>query len=381
MVVFFSIFFSLYGAINFYIFMRGWQALSGYPHLRIFYTIIFVFAALAYIISKFFTKYLPAIFYDALVWIGSFWFAFFVYLLLSIFLIDVLRLLNFQLHFFPSFVTNNYQHAKHVTALAVFIIVATIVLAGYINTRNVIIKNLELTLPKKSSSLNSLNAVLVSDIHLSPVNNEKFLEKIVDTINELNPDIIFIAGDLVDEKAALLKERKIGPALLKLKSKYGIYACTGNHEYINGAKSCISYMKELGLNVLDDSSVKIYNDFYIAGRNDRAIKQFTGKNRKSLEEILSGVDKNYPVILMDHTPFGLDEAEKNGVDLQLSGHTHYGQMFPANFITNMIYEISFGYLKKGSTQYYISCGAGTWGPPVRTGSRSEIVNLEIKFVD
>lgn len=380
MAIFFTVFFSIYSAINYYIFLRGWQALSGHPHFRIFYTVIFIFVSTSYIASKFLSSYLPAFFYDILVWIGSLWFAFFVYFLLSVFFIDILRLINFQFHFFPSFITNNVEHTKFVTALVVSIIFTLVVAGGYINTRNVIIKELPLILPKKSCTIDSLNAVLVSDIHLSPVNDERFLENIVGKINGLNPDIIFIAGDLVDEKAALLEERNIGPALLKLKSKYGVYACTGNHEYINGGDACINYMKKFGINVLSYTAVKIDNDFYIVGRNDRAMKQFNGNHRKSLKEILSGVDRNIPSILLDHTPFGLDEAEKNGIDLQLSGHTHYGQLFPANYITNMIYEISFGYLKKGNTQYYVSCGAGTWGPPVRTVSRSEIVHLKIKFI-
>ncbi len=380
MVIFFSVFFSIYSAINYYIFSRGWQALSGYPHLRIFYTVIFIFVSFSYLASKFLSSYLPAFLYDILVWVGSLWFAFFVYFLLSVFFIDILRLINFQFHFFPSFITNNIEHAKLVTALAVCIIVTLVVAGGYINTRNVIIKELPLTLPKKSGAIDNLNAVLVSDIHLSPVNDEKFLENIVGKINGLNPDIIFIAGDLVDEKASILDKRNIGPALHKLKSKYGVYACTGNHEYINGGDASINYMKEFGIKVLLDTAVKIDNDFYIVGRNDRSMKQFNGEPRKSLKEILFGVDNNYPTILLDHTPFGLDEAEKNGIDLQLSGHTHYGQLFPANYITNMIYEVSFGFLRKGNTQYYVSCGAGTWGPPVRTVSRSEIVHLKIKFI-
>jgi len=379
MAVFFSIFFSIYSAINYYIFIRGWQALEGYPHLRIFYSIIFIFASTSYIASKILFKYIPSIVYDALVWVGSFWFAFFVYLLLSVFIIDILRLINYQIHFFPQFITDNYLHAKHITGLVVFLISLLTILGGFINTRTVIIKELHLNLPKKMSGLNELNAVLVSDIHLSPINGEKFLEGIVNKINALNPDIIFVAGDLVDDKASHLEKSKIGPALLKLKSKYGSYACTGNHEYINGGTECVNYMKELGLKVLPDSAVKINGDFYVIGRNDRAVKQFDGNGRKSLEEILSGVDKNFPLILMDHTPFGLDEAEKNGIDLQLSGHTHHGQMFPGNLITKMVYEISSGYLKKNNTQYYVSCGAGTWGPPVRIASRSEIVNLKIKF--
>ncbi len=380
MAIFFSIFFSIYAAINYYIFIRGWQALEGYPHLRIFYTVIFIFASTSYIVSRILFRYLPSVIYDALVWIGSFWFAFFVYLLLSVFLIDILRLINYQVHFFPAVVTSNYLHAKHVTGLAVFLISLTIILGGYINTRNVVTKKLDINLPKKKSGISKLNAVLVSDIHLSPINGEKFLKNIVDKVNALNPDIIFVAGDLVDDRASHLKKNNIGPALLKLKSKYGIYACTGNHEYINGGDECVDYMKELGLKVLQDSAVKINDDFYIIGRNDRAVKQFDGRSRKSLEEILPDVDKNYPLILMDHTPLGLDEAEKNSIDLQLSGHTHHGQMFPGNLITKMVYEISFGYLKKNNTQYYVSCGAGTWGPPVRIASRSEIVNIKINFM-
>jgi hypothetical protein len=109
------------------------------------------------------------------------------------------------------------------------------------------------------------------------------------------------------------------------------------------------------------------------------MKQFTGKERKSLEEIISSINSDYPKILLDHTPVKLEHAEKNGIDLQLSGHTHHGQIWPANIITNMIYEVSWGYLKKGKTNYYVTSGAGTWGPPVRTGSKSEIVNIKITF--
>jgi hypothetical protein len=200
-------------------------------------------------------------------------------------------------------------------------------------------------------------------------------------INGLNPDIVFIAGDLVDDKAKTLEEKNIGSELQNIKSKYGTYAITGNHEYINGINGCEKYIRKYGLNLLRDSVVKIDNSFYVAGRDDRAKKQFTHEDRKPLNELLTGTDRNYPIILMDHTPFGLDEAMNNNIDLQLSGHTHHGQIFPANFITKKVYELSWGYLKKGNTQYYVSCGVGTWGPPVKIGSPSEIVHLNIKFLN
>jgi hypothetical protein len=124
--------------------------------------------------------------------------------------------------------------------------------------------------------------------------------------------------------------------------------------------------------------MKLNDSFYIIGREDRSVS-FTGDKRKSLIEIMKEKSGNLPTILLDHTPTGLNEAAENKIDLQLSGHTHNGQMFPLNFITGMIYELSRGYLKKGETHYYVSSGAGSWGPPVKLASDAEIVNIKIKF--
>jgi len=381
MLGFFAIFFTLYTALNYYIFIRGWQALAIYPHARIFYLVLFLIFSFSYLIAKIFAKYIPAFLYDIILWIGAFWFALMVYFFIAIILIDLIRLFNWQLNFFPASFKENYLQTKFITLVVVAIIVSITVFAGYLNTRNLKIKTLELNLPKGNSALTELNAVMVSDIHLSPINNGPFLAKIVKKINEFNPDIVFVAGDLFDDSAEILRQRNIGSSLSDIISKNGVYAITGNHEYINGIDSAVAFIESYGIKMLRDSSTFIMNSFNLVGREDRAKKQFTGKPRKSLEEIMESVDKNYPVILMDHTPFGLDDAEKNNVALQLSGHTHHGQMFPANLITKMIYEVSWGYLKKGNTQYYVSSGAGTWGPPVRTGSDSEIVHLKIKFVD
>ena len=140
-------------------------------------------------------------------------------------------------------------------------------------------------------------------------------------------------------------------------------------------------MEQSGINILRDSIIKIDNAFYLAAREDRSISSFTGKKRKSLEEIIKDIDKSYPVILLDHTPMQLEEAERNNIDLQLSGHTHHGQFFPGNLITKMVYKLSWGYLKKGNTYYYVTSGAGTWGPPVRNVSKSEMVNIKVNFIE
>jgi len=379
MLVFFSVFFAVYAAINYYIFIRGWQALSIFPHLKIVYLIVFLFISLSYIISKFLTDRIPVIVYDTLQWIGSFWFAFMLYFVLSLVLLDILRLLNHFLSIFPASLVNNYDAWKFGAFIVVIVLTSVIVAAGYINTRILTVKNLEITLDKKSSPLKELRIVSFADIHLTAMNNEKFLSRIIDRTNSLNPDIVLIPGDFVDEKSDWLDSRGIGKSFFRIKSKYGTYACTGNHEYIVGIKDASKFITSHDINLLSDELVMIDSAFYIAGRDDRSKKQFTGEPRKPLEELMQGKDENLPVILMDHTPFGLEEAEQNNVDLQLSGHTHHAQMWPLNYITQMIYEKDWGYLKKGNTQYYVTCGVGTWGPPVRTGSRTEIVNLIVNF--
>ena len=238
MAIFFTIFFTIYGAINYYIFIRGWQAISAFPHLKIIYIILFVLASTSYLLAKFLEKYLSMFLYDSLMWIGSFWFSFMMYFLMAIILIDLARIVNWKFDVFPAVINNNYELAKQITFSIVFVIALIVNIAGFVNTRNFKIRTLNIDLPKKESKIKSLNAVLISDVHLSPVNSEKFLSSIVKKINNINPDLIFIAGDLVDDKAEILKERNIGPALKKLNPKYGIYACTGNHEVYKRCRNC-----------------------------------------------------------------------------------------------------------------------------------------------
>lgn len=379
MALFFIIFLAVYGSANFYLFIRGWQTLSAYPVLKFVYTVMFLLSASSYILAKVFNEKLVGGLYDFLLWIGSLWFAFMLYFFLWILLIDLIRLANHYFLFFPIYVKENYMLIKLITFAVVLISTGAIVLAGYLNTRIIDVRTLNITASKKGSGIKELNIVMASDFHLTPVNDGKLLKLIVEKINSLNPDIILFPGDIVDDKAKILDRRNIGKVLEKLKAKYGVYASTGNHEFISGVTQAVEYMEKHGIIVLRDTTIKIDNSFYLSAREDISKKSFSGSDRKTIEKVLAGVDKNFPVILLDHTPLRLDEAMNNDVILQLSGHTHHGQMFPINLITKAIYELSWGYLKKGDTHYYVSSGVGTWGPPVRTGSRSEIVNIKIKF--
>jgi uncharacterized protein len=158
-----------------------------------------------------------------------------------------------------------------------------------------------------------------------------------------------------------------------------MYGITGNHEYIGGVEPACKYLEEHGVVMLRDSIVTIADAFTLVGREDVSARQFGGLRRKPLGEVMSSVNRNLPVILMDHQPVRLQEAVDQGVDLQFSGHTHNGQLWPFNYIAQAVYELSWGYMKKGNTQIYVSCGVGTWGPPMRTGNTPEVVSVDLTF--
>lgn len=379
MSLFFIIFFTVYTSLNYYVFIRGWQAIGYYPLVKIIYLILFVLIAYGYVFAKIFYKVFPPLLYDIWLGVGAIWFAFLVYFILSLLLVDIIRFFDSKFLFLPEIFRSGNDNIKRYTALVLIAVVSVIVFLGNLNKRNIEIRTLELTIPKGQSKLSELNVVMASDIHLSPIDGERLLTRIIDKMNSLNPDIVLLAGDIVDDKAEILEAREIGKSFHKLKSKYGVYTINGNHEFINGVEASVLYAEHLGIETIRDNYIFIDSSFYVVGREDRSMPQFTGKKRKSLENIISDIPKDYPMILLDHTPFNLEEAERNNIHLQLSGHTHHGQIWPANLITKMIYEVSWGYKKKGNTHFYVSSGAGTWGPPVRTGSSSEIVNLKIKF--
>ncbi|MBS4034868.1 MAG: metallophosphoesterase [Ignavibacterium sp.] len=378
---FFTIFFTVYTALNFYVFLRGWQVLSSYAYLKPYYVILFILIAYGYVFSKMFYKFLPPLVYDIWLGVGAIWFAFLVYFILTLLLIDIIRLFDSWFQFLPAFVKSNYEFTKKITALIVIALVGLIVLLGNLNKRDVIIQTLELEFPRGDGKLTELNIVAASDLHLSPIDGERLLTRIIDKMNSLNPDIILLAGDIVDDKAEILDARNIGESFRRLNPQYGIYTINGNHEFINEVNASVQYAEHLGMQVLRDEYVLIDSSFYIVGREDTSMIQFTGIHRKTLKQIVETINTDFPRILLDHTPYKLEEARENDIALQFSGHTHHGQIWPANIITSMIYELSWGYKKTGNTHYYVTSGAGTWGPPVRTGSKSEIVNFKIKFVE
>jgi predicted MPP superfamily phosphohydrolase len=247
-----------------------------------------------------------------------------------------------------------------------------------VNTLIPRVRSLEIDVIKPAVPLKQLKLVMVSDIHLGTIIQNGRLLQIVDMINELKPDVVMLPGDIVDEDVSPAMEKFMAKTFQNLQSRFGTFATTGNHEYFSGVTQAVKFMEKGNIRVLQDEAVKVADAFFIVGRKDRMAERMAG-GRLNLETIMQSVDPSLPVILLDHQPYQLEEAQENGIDLQLSGHTHHGQLFPFHLITRLVYELSWGYLEKGGTHYYVSCGIGTWGPPLRTNSIPEIVQITLRF--
>ena len=377
-IIFFSIFLFIYATVNYYIFRRAWVSLQGAGIYRTIFLYLFIFLVLCYPLGRLLEQVLRNSFSDFLVIFGSFYLGIMVYALLAVLIIDLLRFANYFLHFFPSAITADYQKSARIASLVVIIFVFITVLAGHINALFPRVKTVEISIPKSANGIKDLTVVVMSDIHLGTIIRSDYLNILVEKVNRLQPDLVLLSGDIVDEDVAPIAEQNMAKIFQEIKSTYGVFAVTGNHEYFSGVKAAVSFMAEANIYVLQDTAVKVADSFYIIGRKDLMAERMGG-GRKSLEQILREVDKTCPLILMDHQPFHLEIAEQNGIDLQLSGHTHHGQLFPFNYITRMVYERSWGYERRGDTHYYVSCGIGTWGPPIKTNSVPEIVNLKISF--
>jgi predicted MPP superfamily phosphohydrolase len=378
-VVFFGIIFIIMGLLSLYIFIRGLQSIPPDSSLRHVYSIIFWTVALSYMGGRMLENFLPSILADLLIWMGSFWIAAMLYFLMAVVSLDLLRLVNYFFPFFPSAVTDNYAQAKYITLASVTGLVGLLLLGGHINAVTPRVKNLDLSIAKKAGKMKSLNVVAISDVHLGTIVGRARFDQIVKKINSLDPDVVLLPGDIVDEDLIPVIKQNLGEALRNIKSRLGVFAITGNHEYIGGAEKACAYLVEHNITVLRDRIIKVGDSVILVGREDRISSRFGGRQRKALTELMAGVDKSYPIILLDHQPFGLEEAVAQGVDLQLSGHTHAGQLWPLNYIVDFIYDLPSGYAKVADTHFYVSNGAGTWGPPVRIGNRPEIVRIRLNF--
>ena len=206
--------------------------------------------------------------------------------------------------------------------------------------------------------------VMASDLHLGYHNPRKELARWVDMINAEHPDFILIAGDIIDGSMRPLLEERMAEEFHRLQAP--VYACLGNHEFYAGQPEAKQFYRDAGIHLLIDDCAVIDSSIVIIGRDDR-----TNMRRKPVKDLID--KKELYSIVLDHQPYNLDRTEAAGVDFQLSGHTHRGQVWPISWITDHIYECSWGSHRRGNTQYYISSGIGIWGGKFRIGTQSEYV--------
>ncbi len=220
-----------------------------------------------------------------------------------------------------------------------------------------------LTLKTEKAPGQPLTIVMLSDLHLGYHNGVDELNRWVALVNREHPDLVLIGGDIIDGHMRPLNAEGMATALRRLQAP--VVACLGNHEYYAGIDSAVHFYEEAGIRLLRDETITL-RGINIVGRDDR-----TNPRRKSLRTLMTGVDRNRYTILLDHQPYHLEEAEHEGVDFQLSGHTHYGQVWPISWIEDAIYEDAYGPCTKGQTRYYVTSGMGIWGAKFRIGTRSE----------
>jgi len=331
-----------------------WKLIIG-----IFLTVLcfsFIFASiLTFNFNNSFTKF----FYTtSSIWLG---FAFYLFLASSLYI-----LLNFIFQKFGINISN-------VIGILFFVIAILVSIYGIFHARSIFVKNIELPLLNLPKEWEGRRAVYISDIHLGAIFDKNYAEKIVNKINEINPEIIFIGGDLYD--GVKVDENEVLKPFKNLHPKFGIYFITGNHEEFRDNKIYLDAVKSIGIYSLNNEMVVI-EGVQLIGVDDR-----DSVNVSKFKSILISfnIDKTKPSILLKHQPFQLEEAKQAGISLQISGHTHRAQMFPLNIFTKIIYQgYDYGLKMWGDMAVFTSSGVGTWGPPLRVGSDNEIIVLEFK---
>ncbi|MBR6032040.1 MAG: metallophosphoesterase [Bacteroidaceae bacterium] len=249
--------------------------------------------------------------------------------------------------------------------LAIVGTIATILIAGNVHYRHKYRE--ELTIRTSKPIEKPLTIVFASDLHIGYHNRRAELASWINLFNAEQPDLVLIGGDIIDRSIRPLLVGEYAKEFHRLNAP--ILSVLGNHEYISGVRGAEQFFADANIRLLKDESLDTLG-IRVIGRNDRS-----NRHRKPLVELTDRT--SVFTVLLDHQPFDLQEAEEAGIDFQFSGHTHRGQVWPISWITDAIYEKSWGHHQRGATRYYISSGLGIWGPKIRIGTRSEYLILHI----
>lgn len=374
MLIFFLIVFIVYFGANTYIFFKGYSLMPAGRYARL-YSVLFIFLASLFIAGRFLERNHSGILSDIMNILGGFWLAYMLYAFLLYLVSDIGLVTGKATGIIPAEAVSIYKKWRFIAVNALSVI---IIVAGFINALTPVVSRYEIDIRKPLPGKSEIKVLAVSDIHLGSTIRKRSMKKLQGIIDSLKPDMVLLLGDIIDGE--------IGPVLRgDLLSSFtcppcveGIYAITGNHEYIGGIERTSGYIQERGIPLLMDETVITPSGITLIGRKDRDSFRYTGRERATLEELTKDVDQTGLVILMDHQPMRLEESAAAGVDIQLSGHTHNGQIWPLSILISRMFEVPYGHEKIGGTNIIVSSGYGLWGPRVRVGSRSEVVLLTIR---
>ena len=334
--------------------------------------------------------------------LSNYWLGVLVYTIMTVGIADGLRLLlkyplkNLN---FPGRTLLFGNVGTAVVGAVCAVIITTVSIYGVINAGNIQTTKYDISIDKKAGKLDSLNVVLIADLHLGYNIGCRQMEKMVEKINAQNPDLVVVAGDIFDnEYDAIRSPEKLAKVLRSIKSTYGVYACWGNHDLneailagftfhhkgddISNIKDprMNEFLRKSKIKLLEDESVLIDNKFYIVGRKDASLIEKIHETRKAPDQLTKLLDRDKPILVIDHQPKELQELADAGADLDLCGHTHNGQTLPGNLTIKPMWENPCGISQKDAMTCIVTSGAGVWGPAMRLGTDSEICSIQVNFV-
>jgi hypothetical protein len=378
--LFFAIMVTVVGGAHYYV----WSRLVRDPALpeaatrALTYGLIFLFIAIPG--TLFLRRSSLANLTEPLVWVSMTWLGLLLFLVLALGVADLGRglwELARSLSDAPPLDAGRRQALARMVAGAAALVGGTLGLASLRSALGrVRLRHVEVTLARLPQSLSGTRIAQLSDVHVGPTIHKSFIETIVAQTNALKPDIIAITGDLVDGSVEDLAEH-VAP-LAELRAKYGVFFVTGNHEYYSGAEEWCTELRRLGIRVLRNERVSIGTEaasFDLAGTDDHSAKGHEYGHGEDLPKALGGRDPARELVLLAHQPKTILEAKDHGVGLQLSGHTHGGQIWPWTYLVRLQQPVVAGLATFGKSRVYVSSGTGYWGPPMRLGAPAEITEL------
>jgi predicted MPP superfamily phosphohydrolase len=256
-------------------------------------------------------------------------------------------------------------------------------LAGLFGVRSAlrppVVTRRQLRLSRWPAALDGFRIVQITDVHIGPILGRRFAERVADCCNALEPDLVAVTGDLVDGSVRSLADEVMPFA--RLRARHGVFFVTGNHDYYSGERAWVARARELGMRVLRNERVTIGADgaaFDLAGVDDHRGDLVRPGQREDLARALDGRDPQRPVGLLAHDPSTFRRARRHPVDLQISGHTHGGQIWPFVYLVRLVVPWVAGHYRSGASQLYVSRGTGFWGPPMRILAPAEITEITLR---